>query len=70
MQSYHTALLHAKMVIIDQAEVLVSSANLNHTHLEKEFNAGIWTNDADLVAEAVGFYDNYRKSPPVGPWKP
>ena len=57
----HTAdqeLLHARMVVIDEQEVLVSSADLDVQQMDYEFNAGIWTNDPDVVAQAVRFYDN------------
>jgi hypothetical protein len=54
--------LHSRMVVIDEQEVLVSSADLDYTQMEKEFNAGIWTNNLDVVAEAIRYFDNLLKS--------
>ena len=50
--------LHSRLVVIDAKEVLVSSADLDFTQLEKEFNAGIWTNNPDVVAKAIRYFDN------------
>lgn len=58
-------LLHSRMIVIDEREVLVSSADLDYTQMEKEFNAGIWTNDVGVVAEAMRYYDNLLGSPTV-----
>jgi hypothetical protein len=54
-------LLHSRMVVIDEQEVLVSSADLDVTQMDLEFNAGIWTNDPDVVAEAIRYFDNLLK---------
>ena len=58
-------LLHSRMVVVDEQEVLVSSADLDYTQMEKEFNSGIWTDDPDVVAEAIRYFDNLLKSPTV-----
>ena len=58
-------LLHSRMVVIDEQEVLVSSADLDYTQMEKEFNSGIWTDNPDVVAEAIRYFDNLLKSPTV-----
>ncbi len=58
-------LLHSRMVVIDEQEVLVSSADLDYTQMEKEFNAGIWTDNPNAVAEATRYFDNLLKSPTV-----
>jgi phosphatidylserine/phosphatidylglycerophosphate/cardiolipin synthase-like enzyme len=50
--------LHSRLVIIDSREVLVSSADLDFTQMDLEFNAGIWTRDPDVVAEAIQYFDN------------
>ena len=46
------------MLVIDAQEVLVSSADLDVTQMELEFNAGIWTNNSGVVAEAICYFDN------------
>ncbi len=53
--------LHSRLVIIDTKEVLVSSADLDFTQMDLEFNAGIWTNNPDTVAEAIRYFDNLLK---------
>jgi len=50
--------LHSRLVVIDTKEVLVSSADLDYTQMELEFNAGIWTNNPDVVEEAIRYFDN------------
>jgi len=57
--------LHSRMVVIDDQEVLVSSADLDYTQMEKEFNSGIWTTSPDVVAEAIRYFDNLTTSPTV-----
>ena len=58
-------LLHSRMVVVDDQELLVSSADLDYTQMEKEFNSGIWTNNPSMVAEATKFFDNLLRSPTV-----
>jgi hypothetical protein len=58
-------LLHSRMVVVDEQEVLISSADLDYTQMEKEFNAGIWTNNPSVVAEAIRYFDNLLRSPTV-----
>lgn len=51
-------LLHSRMAVVDDREVLVSSADLDVTQMELEFNAGIWTNSSEVVREAISYFDN------------
>jgi len=51
-------LVHARMVIIDDQEVLVSSADLTRDQLFDEFNAGIWTSERGTVKQAIDFFEN------------
>lgn len=51
-------IVHSRMVIIDDTEVLVSSADLTRDQLFDEFNAGIWTADKETVAKAIDFFEN------------
>lgn len=58
--------LHARMIIIDNSEVLISSADLTRDQLYDEFNAGIWTKNPDVVKEAALFFDNtWNESTPI-----
>ena len=50
-------LIHSRMVISDQDELVVSSADLTREQLREEFNAGIYTQDDDTVSSAVDFFD-------------
>jgi len=50
--------LHSRITVIDTKEVLVSSADLDFTHMDLEFNAGIWTSNPEVVAEAIRYFDN------------
>jgi hypothetical protein len=51
-------LLHARMMIIDDTEALISSADLTRDQLFDEFNAGVWASDKEVVAKAVEFFEN------------
>lgn len=51
-------LIHSRMVIIDDEEVLVSSADLTRDQLVDEFNAGIWTSDEEAIRKAIMFFDS------------
>ena len=53
-----TEVVHSRIVIIDEKEVLVSSADLTRDQLFDEFNAGIWTSDRETVERAIEFFDN------------
>lgn len=50
--------IHSRIVIIDDAEVLVSSADLTRDQLFDEFNAGVWTADKETVKKAIEFFEN------------
>lgn len=51
-------LVHSRMIIIDEEELLVSSADLTRDQLYDEFNAGIWTSDKETVKKSIEFFDN------------
>lgn len=53
-----STLIHSRIVIIDDAEVLVSSADLTRDQLFDGFNAGIWTADKETVRNAIEFFEN------------
>lgn len=53
-----SSLVHSRMVIIDEEELLVSSADLTREQLFDEFNAGIWTCDKETVKKAIDFFEN------------
>ena len=49
---------HSRMIIIDDTDVLVSSADLTRDQLIDEFNAGIWTSDEEFVRKAIEYFEN------------
>jgi len=49
---------HARMIIIDSKEVLISTADLTRDQLYDEFNAGIWSENPDTVHAAINFFEN------------
>lgn len=51
-------LIHARIIIVDDEEVLVSSADLTRDQLFDEFNAGISTRDKEAVKKAIDFFEN------------
>lgn len=51
-------LVHSRIVIIDEEEVLISTADLTRDQLFDEFNAGIWTSDKSTVKKAIDFFEN------------
>jgi len=50
--------LHAKIVLIDDKELYIGSANLVATSLEKNKEAGIYTNNRDTVLDAGDYLSN------------
>ncbi|WP_164932758.1 phospholipase D-like domain-containing protein [Halorubrum amylolyticum] len=55
-------LVHARMVIADDRELLVSSADLTRDQLADEFNSGIYTKDPDAVEQAIEAFDEMWSS--------
>lgn len=53
-----SSIVHSRMVVIDDMEVLISSADLTRSQLFDEFNAGIWTSDKETVVKAIDFFEN------------
>jgi hypothetical protein len=50
--------LHTRMIIIDDKEMIVSSADLTRDQLFDEFNAGIYTKDEESIKKAIVFFEN------------
>lgn len=51
-------LLHSRMVIADERELLISSADLTRDQLLDEYNAGIYTRDPSAISNAIEFFDS------------
>jgi len=50
-------LLHSRMLIGDDRELIVSSADLTRDQLYDEFNAGIYTRDPNAVQDGIEYFD-------------
>ena len=48
--------VHAKMVVADRKELLVSSVNLTQTGLWENYEAGVWMRDEALAGKAVEYF--------------
>lgn len=59
--------IHARMIIVDSSQLLVSSSDLTRDQLYDEFNAGMCTEDPESVSNAIKFfkeiYDNSKPLP-------
>ncbi len=50
-------LMHARMVIGDDEEAIISSADLTRDQLVDEFNAGVYSQNNQFVSDAIEFFD-------------
>lgn len=55
-------LVHSRMLISDNSEVLISSADITRDQLYDEFNAGIYTKDPHVVQESIEFFEDIWQS--------
>ena len=46
------------MIIVDNKELMVSSADLTRDQLFDEFNAGLSTKDQQAINKAIQYFDN------------
>lgn len=51
-------LIHTRLVIADDQEALISSADLTRDQLNDEFNAGIYLKDPGTVQAAIDFFED------------
>jgi len=50
--------LHAKLVIVDDKDLYIGSANLVEPSMNRNLEAGICTNDQRTVSQALAYFDN------------
>lgn len=61
-----TELVHARMIITDSSQMIVSSADLTRDQLYDEYNAGLFTQDKEAIKLALDFFNNlYNSSRPL-----
>jgi len=53
--------LHSKIVLIDDSEVLITSANLTSTAMEENIETGIWTKDKKIINACIDIFDQFVK---------
>jgi len=49
------------MLIIDREEILLSSASLVHTSQVRNHETGTWTEERQIIDEALSYLDTLRK---------
>ena len=59
--------MHAKIILIDRSEVLVTSANLTSSAMENNIEAGIWTKDKDIITACYNSIDDLERSGRIVP---
>ena len=52
--------LHAKVVVIDGQEAIITSANFTSGGLDFNYEGGIWTRNPNIVKDVCGFIDELR----------
>ena len=50
--------IHSRLIIIDDKELIISSADLTREGLYDEFNAGIYTTDEDTIRNCIDYFEN------------
>jgi len=53
--------LHAKIIIIDDSEILITSANLTINAMEENIEAGIWSDDKNLIKDCTEIFKDFTK---------
>ncbi len=54
--------IHAKMLIVDEREVLVTTANLSQTGLYENYEVGVYADNPDLAKRAKEFFEQVWNS--------
>lgn len=50
--------IHSRLIIIDEKELIISSADLTREGLYDEFNAGIYTRDEETIRNCIHYFEN------------
>jgi len=51
-------LVHSRMAIVDDEELLISTADMTRDQLHDEFNVGIYTRDNESVKQAIEYFNS------------
>lgn len=57
-------IIHSRLIIIDDQELIISSADLTREGLYDEFNAGIYTKDTETIRNCIKYFDNIWQTIP------
>jgi len=53
--------LHSKVIIIDNKEILITSANMTKTAMEKNIETGVWTKDKKIINACIEIFGQFIK---------
>jgi len=54
--------LHSKVIIIDDKEILITSANMTKTAMEKNIETGVWTKDEKIIKACIDIFGQFIKN--------
>jgi len=54
--------IHAKMIVVDEREVLITTANLSQTGLYENYEVGVYADNSDLAKQAKEFFETVWNS--------
>jgi len=54
--------IHAKMIVVDEKEVLITTANLSQTGLYENYEVGVYADNPDLAKQAKDFFEHVWNS--------
>jgi hypothetical protein len=53
--------LHSKVIVIDNTEILITSANMTKTAMEKNIETGVWTKDKKIINACQDIFSKFIK---------
>lgn len=59
---YNYQTIHAKVYMFDNKEAIITSGNLTHNGLNKNFEYGICTNESNVITSIINDYDKLKNS--------
>ena len=51
--------LHSKVIIIDDQEILITSANLTFTAMNENIETGVWSKDKKIINACIEIFDKF-----------
>ena len=54
--------IHAKMIVVDEREVLITTANLSQTGLYENYEVGVYADNSELAKQAKDFFETVWNS--------